>query len=107
MAKQLLEQKYQLSHDKIVIIILYSFDKREMRKRATPTRCCLRAFPRYPLRKQEPLDFMSDDQCVNIVVSRSKEVMSIVGYHVRWSHQNSLLLLGEVIHKPMCVPWKS
>ena len=48
-----------------------------------------------------------DDQCVNIVVSRSKEVMSIVGYHVRWSHQNSLLLLGEVIHKPMCVPWKS
>ena len=33
MAKQLLEQKYQLSHDKIVIIILYSFDKREMLKR--------------------------------------------------------------------------
>ena len=32
MAKQLLEQKYQLSHDQIVIIILYSFDKREMRK---------------------------------------------------------------------------
>ena len=50
---------------------------------------------------------MSDDQCVNIVVSRSKEVMSIVGYHTRWSHQNSLLLLGEVIHKPLCVPWKS
>ncbi|KAF7671764.1 hypothetical protein GT037_010286 [Alternaria burnsii] len=33
MAKRSLEQKYQQSHDKIVIIILCSFDKQEMCKR--------------------------------------------------------------------------